>query len=153
MDYKKALEKAAALCAQKERCLSDIRKKLQNWELSDSEIEDALSYLVKEKYIDESRFAQYYVRDKFRFNQWGKIKISYMLNGMEVDKKNIQNALNEINELDYQECLTALLKTKHKKLKNKDFWQTKAALIRFAQSRGFETDLTYKVIETLLEEQ
>lgn len=109
MDYKKALEKAAALCAQKERCLSDIRKKLQNWELSDSEIEDALSYLVKEKYIDESRFAQYYVRDKFRFNQWGKIKISYMLNGMEVDKKNIQNALNEINELDYQECLTALV--------------------------------------------
>ncbi len=81
MEYKKALNKAAVLCSRQEYSAYDIRKKLVNWELSEEEVEQAMSRLISEKFIDDSRYAGYYVRDKFQFNGWGRIKIRYQLRG------------------------------------------------------------------------
>nr|WP_321454115.1 regulatory protein RecX [uncultured Carboxylicivirga sp.] len=150
MEYKKALYKAAALCSQQERCVSEIRKKLIKWELSEEETEEVITFLIKEKYIDEQRFAEFYVRDKFRFNNWGKIKIKYQLKQKEIANTHIENAMEEINSSDYQAKLAELLQGKKKQIKNKDTWQTKAALARFGQSRGFEPYLVFQCIDEIL---
>ncbi|MCU4162442.1 regulatory protein RecX [Carboxylicivirga caseinilyticus] len=150
MDYKKALYKAAALCSQQERCVSEIRKKLVNWEVSDEETNKAIQFLIEEKYINEQRFAEFYVRDKFRFNGWGKIKIKYHLKQKEIANSDIENALAEINSSDYFSKLAELLQGKLKQIKNKDVWQTKAALARFGQSRGFEPHLIFQCIDEIL---
>lgn len=147
MEYKKALERAAHLCSQQERCKSEIAKKLKDWELNEEEIEKALAYLLRENFINEQRFANFYARDKFRFNGWGRIKIKYQLKIKDLDSVCIAEALNLIDETSYIDRLNELMRLKRKQVKNKDEWQTKAALIRFAQSRGFEPDLIYRIMD------
>lgn len=150
MDYRKAVNKAAVLCSRKEYCSADIRKKLVAWELSEEEVEKGIEYLVHEKFIDDKRFAAYYVRDKFMFNGWGRIKISFQLRGKGVASSVIDDALEQLDEGAYKEKLAELLHSKKRQIKNKDQWQTKAALARFAQSRGYESDLVFRTIDQLL---
>ncbi len=150
MEYKKALNKAAVLCSRQEYSAYDIRKKLVNWELSEEEVEQAMSRLISEKFIDDRRYAGYYVRDKFQFNGWGRIKIRYQLRGKGVSSLIIDEALESIDDEAYKEMLAELLHSKKRQIKNKDTWQTKAALARFAQSRGFEPDLVFRAIDQLL---
>ncbi len=150
MDYRQALNKAASLCSRKEYCSSDIRKKLITWELTDEQSDEAIKWLKKEKYIDDSRFAEYYVRDKFLFNGWGRIKIRFQLRAKGIASEFVDEALSTIDEDNYREKLAELLHSKKRQIKNKDHWQTKSALARFAQSRGFEPDYVFREIDKLL---
>lgn len=151
MDQRQALNKMAALCSRKEYCSSEIQKKLVNYELSEADREAVVERLISEKFIDDGRYANYYVRDKFLFNGWGRIKIRYQLRGKGIDSSIIDAALEQINESDYHEKLAELLHSKKRQIKNKDQWQTKAALARFAQARGYEPDLIFRSIDQLLE--
>lgn len=150
MDYKQALFKAAALCSQQERCTSDIRKKLLNWELSDTDCEKALAYLHQEKYLDDQRFANYFVRDKFRFNGWGRIKIKYQLRQKEISGDIADKAIEQIDTDEYLKKLAELLHAKNRQIKNKDLWKTKSSLARFAQSRGYEPHLVFSCIDKIM---
>jgi len=150
MDYRQALNKSAALCSRKEYCSSDIRKKLVNWDLSDDEVDKAIDWLKQEKFIDDGRYAGYYVKDKFVFNGWGRIKIRYQLRAKGIESSLIEIAMEQIDEGDYLGKMAELLHSKVRRIKNKDKWQTKAALARFAQSRGFEPDIVFRAIDNLL---
>lgn len=149
MDYKKALHKAAILCSQQERCISDIRKKLVNWELSEEECDKAISKLLSDKYLDDTRYSRFFVRDKFRFNGWGRIKIKYQLKQKGISTLSIEDALEEIEEDEYYNKLAELLQVKMRQLNNKDPWKAKASMVRFAQSRGYEPQIIFDCIEKL----
>ncbi len=149
MEYKKALNKAAALCSQQERCISEIKGKLEKWGVEEEESESCIEFLINEKFIDEQRFARYYVNDKFKFNSWGKIKIKHHLKQKKLPNTTIDNALNEIDLDEYLSRLAELLQGKHRQIKNKDVWQTKAALARFGQSRGFEPHFVFQCINEM----
>ena len=72
MDAKKALNIVAGQCSKKEYCSFDILKKLQRWELEEKDIAAVMEFLVKNHFLDDTRFAEAYARDKHRFNRWGK---------------------------------------------------------------------------------
>ena len=145
-----ALHKAAAFCSTSERCLSEVREKLRNWGIEADGQERILKRLIDERFVDESRFAAAFVKDKFRFNQWGRIKIRIMLQQKKVDTHLIEDAMELINEEEYHDCLVSILIQKRKTLKDKDTMQLKAKLYRFAASRGFESDVIFKVVPKLL---
>ena len=69
-----AYNKAAFLCSRSEHCSFDIQDKLMLWGLSSEDALLVISKLIEEKYLDDERFARAYVKDKFRFNHWGKQK-------------------------------------------------------------------------------
>ena len=79
MDTPKALKTVTAFCSKKEYCRQEIRQKLEKWEIAEKDIDTILEFLQKNNFINEQRYAQFYARDKFRFNKWGKQKISLML--------------------------------------------------------------------------
>ncbi|MGQ1908858.1 regulatory protein RecX [Marinifilum sp. RC60d5] len=147
---KEALSKVQFICSRQEKCCSDIRKKLQNWNIEKQEQDEIIDSLVDDKFIDEKRYTGFYVRDKFRFNKWGRIKIAYHLKQKRVPEQIINEALNQIKETDYQESLQELLKNKLKSLKEDDPYQLKSKLFRFAQSRGFESQVSLQFIDKLL---
>lgn len=140
MDYQKALNLAANLCSKKEYCCSDIRRKLLLWEISPEDSERILGFLKKNKFIDESRFAAFYARDKFRFNRWGEQKIAQMLKQKGIAPDMISEALSSLNTTDYHETCLTLLKQKQKSIKDTDPVKIKAKLFRFCLSRGFDYD-------------
>ncbi len=150
MTYDKALHKAAALCSSGEKCEYDIREKLLSWGVEPDMSEKIIQYLIHEKFLDEKRYALFFVKDKFRFNKWGKIKIVYALKQKHVNPLIIQDALEAIDEDEYLLMLKDILQSKLKGLAYKNEYDKQAKLFRFAQSRGFESGMITMVLEKWL---
>lgn len=82
------LHRAAAYCSASERCIQDVEKKIKAAGLAGEESDRIVSRLLQERFIDESRFARYFVNDKLRFNKWGRVKINY-----EMQRKGIPSSI------------------------------------------------------------
>lgn len=142
---KEILSKAQNICSKKEMCIFDISKKLRIWEATEIEKEDIIQSLLNDKFIDERRYANAFTNDKFKFNKWGKIKISYHLKQKQIPNKFIQESLSQINDNEYFMTLKSILKSKLISLENKE--NKKEKLVRFAQSKGYSLDNILKAIE------
>jgi len=151
ISLKEAIVKAQNICAEQEKCEYDIRKKLYDWKLPLTDHDAIIESLLKDNFIDEKRYAQFYAKDKFYFNKWGKIKIEYTLKQKNISSENINNALAEIPEIDYHNLLENELIKKIKTLKDKDEYTIKSKLIRFAISRGFENGKIFDMVSTIIE--
>ena len=147
---KRAYQRAAALCSRAEKSSGGIIRKLTEWGVSDEEAQQILDRLIVEKFIDDERFAQSYVQDKFKFNKWGKIKISYQLRFDKISSSVIDDALAKIEDAVYREVLFDLVFEKNKNIKTSNQYDRKAKLFRFAQGRGFEADLISSVVDEVL---
>lgn len=142
-------DKAALLCSRAEKCTSEIQEKLKLWGLSSEESEPVIEQLVAEKYFDDERFARAYVKDKFRFNHWGKQKIAHMLRAKNISTEILELAFEEIEEEGYSDELRKLLADKEKSIKAKDKYDKRNKLMRFALGRGFESNKIYAVLKEL----
>ncbi len=140
-DERDATLRAAALCSASEQCLSQIGQKLAKWGQSPEAIARILTVLVKEKYIDESRFARAYALDKFRFNGWGKVKILHNLRHLGISQSDCDQGISSIPDQEYRDSLSSLLAAKSRSVKASSAYERKGKLIRFALGRGFEMDL------------
>ncbi len=144
-----AYDKAAVLCSRSEKCTSEIQEKLKLWGLSKEESEPVIEKLIAEKYIDDERFARAFVKDKFRFNHWGKQKIEYMLRAKKINPEVLELAFEEIEDEGYADELLKLLSDKAKSVKGKDQYDTRNKLMRFAMGRGFESGKIYTALKEL----
>lgn len=148
--------KLSALCASAEYCEYDLRKKTKNWNIMDNgqliidnghdSLNAIFSRLRKERFIDDERFARAFVRDKFRYNHWGRVRISQELRMRKIDSSIIEEALKEIPEDDNLETLRHLINNKRKSVKGKSDYEIRCKLIRFALGRGFQMDDIIKVV-------
>ena len=150
--YKVFLSKAMSLCANREMCSSDIRKKLELWGIADLLANNIIERLKSEKFIDESRYASAFVKDKFRYNKWGKIKIGSHLRLKRIPDVVIQEALGSIDNEVYLETIKNILATHKKSVKAKNKYELKAKLLRFGLSKGFESNILYNILGDIEEE-
>lgn len=149
MEYKEALNRAASFCATAEHCRSEVTEKLQKWEVDAEDYNRILEYLLRENYLDEGRYAKLFVRDKYRINKWGRIKIEYSLRQKRVEQSAIFDALDTIDEELYLENLSDLLQAKRRSIKAKDPYDERAKLFRFAASRGFDSDEIKRILKQM----
>lgn len=145
------LHRAAAYCSAAERCIEDVRKKITAAGLDEAAAERIIARLLQEKFIDESRFCQSFVSDKLRFNKWGRIKIGYELQRRKIASEVRAEALNQIDEEEYENILHELLKAKKKTVKSKDKRDLYYKLLRFAAGRGFESQTANQCLKRLLQ--
>ena len=138
MTADEVLYKLAAKCSVSEQCLSDVEAKLKRYDLSEEERTRILQHLVEEKYIDDKRYAEAFVRDKYRFNKWGRIKIAQGLRMKGIDNGTVNVAMGVIDETEYLHILRELIKAKRKSIRGKSDYEVNGKLIRFAIGRGFE---------------
>lgn len=139
----------AGQCSKKEYCSADVLAKLRHWELPEKDIAEIMAFLVKNRFLDDTRFAEAYARDKFRFNRWGKLKIAQMLRRKQVADSVIGQALAALPEEDTDATCMELLRQKNKSIKDEDPYKRKAKLIRFALSRGFEYETVNRCLSHL----
>jgi regulatory protein len=147
--YERALQRAAGLCSRQEQCSSNIREKLQNWNVSDEDSEKIIQKLTTEKFLDDERYAGFYAKDKHRFNSWGKIKITHMLRQKRIGEEQIENALSQIDEQDWFLCCLKIIRQKSASLKEENDFTRRGKLFKFAAGRGFEPDLIYRALDQL----
>lgn len=114
----KALQKIKHYCAYQERNHRETKEKLYSFGLYKNEVEQLLSQLVEENYLNEERFAIAFAGGRFRIKQWGRVKIKYELKQKNVSEYCIKIALKAIEEKDYQKKLHQLAEAKLKILKS-----------------------------------
>ncbi len=135
---KEALLKAGSYCASSEHCRQEVWEKLQQWGLDEAAANRVLDKLEADNYIDEERYCCAFVRDKFRFSKWGKLKIKEGLYAKGIKSGVARPFLEQLDVEEYQQTLRELLNAKRKTIRAKDDYERDVKLIRFALSRGFE---------------
>ena len=143
------LHKAASYCSISEHCISEVSDKLTGWGIATTEREKIISRLIQDDFINEKRFCVAFTKDKFHFNKWGKIKILYALKQKGLPSDLINNALNTIDDGEYEEMLAVILKNKLKTIQWEYEYEKQGKLFAFAQSRGFESAVIDRVIRTI----
>lgn len=149
LTYREAYAKATDLCSKSEKCAFDLKLKCREWQLTVEESSKLIASLVKDKFIDHRRYATSFVNDRFRFNKWGKIKLSYALRQKQIEEVYIREALSNLPEEAYHKMLLDLLSAKAKTIRETDGFTRRGKLLAFAQSRGFESDIAMKIIERM----
>lgn len=145
-----ALHRAAALCSSAEHCTADIREKLARWGVTEADSCTIIDRLVQERFIDEQRYAVAFVKDKFRFSGWGRIKMRYALQQKRIDGSDIDHALATLDEEQYNDRLLELLQAKSRSIRDDDPEARRAKLFRFAASRGFEPSLIFNALKQVV---
>jgi regulatory protein len=145
-EYKAFLERAASACSRSEHSSGQVRVKLQMWKVPEEWIDRILATLKEQKFVDDRRYASLFVKDKFRLNKWGKVKIAHLLRQHGIGEEMIRFSLEEIDEGEYYELCRSLIRSKSATLKERNPYARKGKLFRYASSKGFEPDLIYRVI-------
>ncbi len=147
--FDELLHKAASYCSISEHCISEVGEKLLAWDVNNEWRQGIIDKLIEDDFINERRYCVAFVKDKFHFNKWGKIKISYALKQKGLPDELINSAFKTIDDGEYEEMLALILKTKLKTLKWEFEYEKMGKLFSFAQSRGFESAVIDRVIRTL----
>ena len=137
----------AALCAQAEHCQQEMRDKMRRWELDETVQNRIIDRLIKERYVDDERYARAFVKDKIRYNKWGRRKVQQALWMKRIDADIQQRVLDEIDEKEYLDVLRPLLKQKRKSIKAESDYELNQKLMRFALGRGFGFDIIRQCLD------
>ena len=137
----------AVLCAQAEHCQWEMTEKMRRWELSDEAQARVMERLVRERYVDDERYARAFVKDKVRYNKWGRRKVEQALWQKHIDEDIRQRVLDEVDNEEYLTVLRPLLKQKRKTTKASSDYELNQKLLRFALSRGFTFDLIRQCLD------
>lgn len=146
MTEKDALFKLTALCSQAEHCTYEMLEKMRRWEIADDAQARIMEYLVREKYVDDERYCRLFVKDKIRYNKWGRRKVEQALMQKRISRDIYQPVLEEVDDEEYLTILKPLLQNKRRQLKAMSEYEANGRLIRFAISRGFTMDIIRQCI-------
>ena len=143
---KEAKIKAESYCAYQERSQQEVRDKLYLWGLHREEVEEIISTLILDNFLNEERFAMAYAQGKLRMKGWGKIKIKHHLKNKRVSDPLIRIALQAIDPEEYLQLFYDIVEKKAGKEPDKLSLTEKSKLIRYLQSKGFENDLIFSYL-------
>jgi len=142
-----ALQKLKHYCAYQERCHSEVKEKLYNYGLHTTDVEQIISTLIEENYLDEERFAIHFAGGKFRMKKWGRIKIRYELKQRRVSDYCIKKAIQSIDEDQYEAAIDKLVEEKMKDAKKyKQPYLKMRFIISVLNQKGYEPDLVRPVV-------
>lgn len=153
MTESQALHILAAYCSKAERCELDIRKKLAAWELGEESSTAIIARLKQEKFLDELRYCQAFVRDKSRFAKWGAVKIEFELRKKRITETIIREAISVLNEEDSDSILAELLVKKNNFVKAQTNYERRVKLVRFAAGKGYKIDQIMRSLDKIIKQE
>jgi len=151
-EREKLLGRMMRLCAGRECCRSDIRRKLAS--LPADQAESVLETLCREGYLDDARYARAFARDKSALQGWGSLKIKLALQKKQIDAAAIDQALEAVDGPAADARMEQLLRAKWKTLaREADTARRQAKFFRYALGRGYGYDETKRIYDNLRRDQ
>lgn len=138
---------AERYCSGAEHCCFEVRAMLQRHEAESGDIDRILKHLIKEGYIDESRYARAFVHDKVRFAKWGRVKIAQALWQKRIPLDVTDSALATIDENEYMTALNDVVQSRYRSAKGATEYERKMKAMKSVCSRGYEPQLVRKVLD------
>jgi regulatory protein len=133
-----AIQRIRHYCAYQERAQQEVRDKLYELGMTMDEVEEIMSDLIAENFLNEERFATQFAGGHFRIKGWGKVKIQHALQQKRVSSYNIKIGLKAIDEDAYIKTLQQLATKKWNSLKGERGLSRMAKTQAFLHQRGFE---------------
>ena len=130
-------------CSYQDRCHKEVIQKLKTFRIDSHQSQEVISNLIKENYLNETRFSKSFVRGKFNIKNWGKVRIINELKQRNISPYNITNGLKEIEEGDYLNKLEEIFNKKLSSLENLSTTLKKKKMISYLLYRGWESNLIY----------
>jgi len=138
------LNQARQYCNKSEKCSADVFNILYKWGVPFNDSEKIVQQLTGENLINDSRYAELYIGDKFRINRWGRLKIIHRLRIKRIKDYYISQAIAQIDEDDYINTIKELIDRKRNTIHGKSEVQIKAKIFQFLHSKGFEKHLIWE---------
>ena len=145
-----ALASLMRLAARSEKCSADALRLMRGWGVADSDVMRVLKRLVNERFIDDSRYAAAFVREKINLSGWGVYKITAALRRKGIESSVISEALAENGAVDMAERLLTLLERKMRTVKAKSGADLRAKLFRYAAGQGYDFATAKRCVEQLV---
>lgn len=136
-------------CAKAEVCVSDARRLMLRWQIPTQEQEGIIDQLLRDRFIDEARYAGAFVRDKLNFSRWGARKISEALYRKRIPADIIRRAMEQAEGVPMADRLESDLRRKNDAIKEDNPYKRKEKLLRFGLSRGYDFDTVTEAIERI----
>lgn len=137
---------AERYCSGAEHCCLEVRQMLERRKAESADIERIIKYLIKEGYIDESRYAAAFVHDKVRFAKWGRAKIAQALWQKRIPAGVAYEALASIDEDEYMAALKDVVASRYRQTKGATEYERKIKTMKSVCSRGYEPALVRRVL-------
>lgn len=147
-----ALEHMRKFCALQERSHQEVRSKLKRFGVFGDALEEVVSALIRDDFLNEERFARSFARGKFRINKWGKLKIRQHLRMKAVSTWSVDKAMQEIDEEEYQAAVESLIRSKMQSLSHKPAMERLSKVTSSIIARGYEKEIVFPMAKALLPE-
>ncbi len=145
-----ALARIYRYCAYQERSHKEVKNKLYGYGLYSSEVDELLSRLITEGFLNEERFAKAFAGGKFRMKKWGRLKIQNKLESLGLTNKCIGRGMKEIDAADYTKTLKDLIRKKAQQTSEENPFKKRDKVARFAIAKGYEPELVWEVVKEAL---
>jgi regulatory protein len=146
---KEAIHKIEHFCAYQERCHDEVVQKLRAMKMESNEIDEIVAHLIKENYLNESRFACSFARGKHRIKFWGKVRIVNELKFRNISTYNINLALKEITPEEYDTNFNTLAERNWNAVKESNALKKRKKCCDFLLRKGYESNLVYEKVKEL----
>lgn len=145
-----ALLKLQRYCAYQDRCHLEARRKLLDLGIYGDDLENILTDLIADNFLNEERFARSFARGKFQQKGWGRQRITQELKQRQISAYCLRKALEEINEQDYQQCLREIIQRKNEQWGTLPPFERRGKIAQYAMSRGYETELIWEMVNQVV---
>lgn len=146
---RQAKQKIEQYCAYQERSHQEVRNKLYGFGLHRNDVDEIITNLITDGFLNEERFAKAFAGGKFRIKKWGRIRITHALEAKGVSKNCIRIGLREIEDAPYRETLRELLQEKSRTLEEENVFVLRDRLSKYVIQKGYEPELVWKEIMEL----
>ncbi|MFT4521101.1 MAG: regulatory protein [Bacteroidia bacterium] len=133
-------------CSYQERCHAEVRSRLYQYGLPTPEVEENISRLIENNYLNELRFSCAFARGKFKVKKWGRVKIKIELKRRQISEYCIKKALSEIDEEIYLEVLTELIARKRRDYRGSNLFIQNRKVANYCMAKGYEGDLVWDLV-------
>jgi regulatory protein len=144
-----ALVKIRHYCAYQERAHKEVKQKLFEYGLCSDDVDEILSRLITDGFLNEERFAKAFAGGKFRVRKWGRVKIQNELEMLGLTPRCIQRGLSEIDDQDYQKTLSLLIGKKLSETEEENIFRKKDKVARYLIGKGYEPELVWRSIKEI----
>jgi len=145
-----SLSRIYRYCAYQERSHLEVKNKLYEFGLTTDEVDELLTKMITEGFLNEERFAKAFAGGKFRIKKWGRLKIIRGLESQGLTKKCISRGLNEIDLSDYRKTLKGLLIKKADQTEESNLFKKRDKVAKFAIGKGYEPEIVWEMIKDLI---
>lgn len=145
-----ALDAARRWCSRREYATSAIREKLAAWDLEPGAADRIIAVLTREKFLDDARYLHGFINDRWRFNHWGRQKITFMLQQQGFTRDDVNRAWEEADTAAYADMVHEELEKKLKSGMKGKPWELRPRLLRFGAARGYEMQVMLPLLDDLL---